>query len=116
VERNETFQNVETDDSNVIGSLPRVTFSRGEKKIGTLPIYFGAMGEYASLIRTDKQGDLINERGLTRIDVLPGIRVPFTKWPYLTFNTTFTFRETYWSDSQISDLNPVRLSDPINRH
>ena len=86
--------NVNTDDSNVVGTLPRVSFSRGEKRLGSLPIYFGAASEFATLIRKDKLGDRINDRRLTRIDIYPGLRFPFTKWPYLTFNTQVAFRET----------------------
>src|SRR5215471_4523257 len=116
VDRNETFANANTEDSNVIGSLPRVTFSRGEKKIGDLPIYYGASSEFVTLVRTDKQGDLVNERGLTRVDVFPSVRIPFTKWPFLTFNTAIGFRETWWSDSLTSPPAQVRVPDPIDRH
>ena len=114
VDRNETFANATSDDSNVIGSLPRVTFSRGEKRIGDLPIYYGNTSEFVTLIRTDKSTQGVNERGLTRIDVFPSVRIPFTKWPFLTFNTAIGFRETYWSDS-LAD-NGTRIPDPIERH
>ena len=114
VERNETFANVNNEDSNVIGSLPRVSFSRAEKRIGSLPLYYGAMSEFATLIRTDKRGNLVNERGLTRVDVFPGLRFPFTKWPFLTFNTMVAFRETYWTESL--DNAGQRVPDPIERH
>ena len=118
VERNETFADVNhPDNSNVIGSLPRINFSRGESKLGPVPVYFGATSEYVTLIRTDKSesdaGLLINERGLTRVDFFPTVRFPFTKWPYLTFNTSAGFRETYWSQS-LND-NGVRVPDPIQR-
>jgi LPS-assembly protein len=115
VDRNEIFAGDATDNSNVTGSLPRITFSRGEKKIGDLPVYFGLSSEYVTLIRTDRYNGTVADRGLTRVDLQPGLRFPFTKWPYLTFNTTFGFRETYWSDSQISDANALRLPDPIQR-
>src|SRR5262249_41680508 len=114
VERNEPFADVNSEDWNVIGSLPRVTFSRGEKRIGSLPIYFGLTSEFASLIRTDKKNNLVNERGLARVDLFPGIRFPFTKWPYLTFNTAFAFRETYWTESL--DNAGTRVPDPTQRH
>jgi LPS-assembly protein len=113
VDRNETFANVNNDDSNVVGTLPRISFSRGEKRIGDLPIYFGAASEFATLIRRDKFGDKVNDRGLTRIDVYPGLRFPFTKWPFLTFNTSFAFRETYWTESLESG---TQVQDPIERH
>ena len=40
------------------GSLPRVTFSRGEQPIGKLPMYFGVNGEYVDADRAaDEIGD-----------------------------------------------------------
>ena len=115
VERNETFSGDSSDNSNTTGSLPRINYSRGEKKIGDLPVYFGATGEYVSLIRNDRFNNVLNERGLTRIDLFPTARFPFTKWPYLTFNTVFAYRDTYWSDSQVSETDATRVPDPINR-
>jgi LPS-assembly protein len=113
VERNEIFSDVSNDNSNVTGSLPRISISRGEKKIGGLPLYYGSSGEVVTLIRTDKRGDLVNERGLTRVDVFPTIRFPFTKWPYLTFNSSLGFRETYWTESLAND--GTRVPDGIQR-
>jgi LPS-assembly protein len=113
VERNEIFSDVTNDNSNVTGSAPRINFTRGEHRLGPVPVYFGATSEYVTLIRTDKQGADVNERGLTRMDVFPTVRFPFTKWPYLTFNTSAGFRETYWSES-VND-NGVRVPDPIQR-
>jgi LPS-assembly protein len=118
VERNELFSDASADNSNVTGSLPRVTFSRAEKKMGTLPIYYGSSSEFVTLIRTDKRtdklGTQVNDRGLSRIDVFPTVRFPFTRWPFLTVNSAVGFRETYWSDSQ--NTNGTRLQDPIERH
>jgi hypothetical protein len=96
-------------DSNVTGSLPRVNYTRSDQKLGPLPLYAGASTEFASLIRKDIVDDLVNDRGLTRIDFYPRIRFPFTKLPYLSFNSALGFRETYWSESlgprggQVSD-------------
>jgi len=113
VERSETFADVNSDNSNVIGSLPRITLGRAEKRMGSLPIYYGSTSEVVTLIRTDKQGDKINERGLTRVDVFPTVRFPFTKWPYLTFNSSIGFRETYWSES-LDDAGR-RVPDSVQR-
>ena len=50
LDRNETFTN--DADSTVFGNNPRVTFSRGEKQIPGIPVYFGVGAEYVSLVRT----------------------------------------------------------------
>jgi LPS-assembly protein len=106
IERDEVFT---TDtDSNVTGSLPRVNYTRSDQKLGSLPLYAGATTEFASLIRKDIAGDLLNDRGLTRIDFFPRLRFPFTRLPYLTFNSALGFRETYWSES----LGPLGKNVP----
>lgn len=111
VERNEVFTN--DTDSNVLGSFPKIVYSRAEKPIGPLPIYFGASTEYVTLIRTDKTAATTNERGLTRVDLFPTLRFPFTKLPFLTFNSSLGFRQTYWSESL--DATGTRVPDRINR-
>jgi LPS-assembly protein len=113
VERSEIFANVNNDNSNVTGSFPRISFNRGEKRIGKLPIYYGASTEFVTLIRTDKQGNDVRERGLSRFDFFPGIRFPFTKWSFLTFNSSLAFRETYWSESL--NTQGTRVPDSIQR-
>ena len=74
VERNEVFTN--DTDSNVTGSLPRINFSRAEKPIGKLPIYFGTSTEFVTLIRSVKTADGRRTRGLTRIDLFPDAALP----------------------------------------
>jgi LPS-assembly protein len=111
IDRNEVFTN--DTDSNVLGSLPKIVYSRAEKPIGKLPLYFGVNTEFATLIRTDKTTATVNERGLTRVDVFPTLRFPFTKLPFLTFNSSLGFRSTYWSESL--DATGTRVPDSINR-
>jgi len=111
VERNEVFTN--DTDSNVTGSLPRINYSRAEQPIGKLPIYFGSSTEFVTLIRTDKTTTTTNDRGLTRIDLFPTLRFPFTKLPFLTFNSSLGFRETYWNES-LDDAG-LRVPQSISR-
>ena len=111
VERNEYFTS-ET-DSNVAGTLPRIHYSRGEKAIGSLPLYFGASGEYVGLIRNVNSATNTTSTGLTRIDLFPTLRFPFTKLPFLTFNSSLGFRATRWSESQ--DDHAVRIPESIFR-
>ena len=61
-DRNEMFTN--DTDSNVDGSRPRVIYSRAEKPIGELPIYFGATSEYvdAGPDRTNAGGEINDAR------------------------------------------------------
>ena len=96
------------------GSLPRVSVSRGERAIGGLPLYFGANGEFASIVRSRTRADVEeNEEGLTRLDVNPTLRIPFTRLPFLTINSSIGWRGTYWTDSL--DDEGLRVDDPIGR-
>jgi LPS-assembly protein len=117
VDHAETF----SDDTNstIRGSLPRVSFGRSEKKLGGSPFYFGATSEYVTLIRTGHTptGDV--PLGLSRMDVSPTIRFPYTRWQFLTFNSSVRYHETFWTDSQDPlNLNQVtgRLDEGIERH
>jgi LPS-assembly protein len=111
VERNEVFSN--DTDSNVTGSFPRIHYSSAEKPIGKLPIYFGTSAEYVTLIRSVKTPGSTTESGLTRLDLFPTLRFPFTKLPFLTFNSSLGFRATHWSESL--DATGVRVPEPLNR-
>ena len=112
-DRNETFTN--DTDSTVFGSKPRVTYSRAEKQMGALPIYFGGNVDFVTHVRKGNTATLESDTGLTRVDAFPKIRVPFTKLPYLTFNSSIGFRETYWNESQTPDPVHLRLPESIHR-
>ena len=113
VDRNETFTN--DTDATVFGSKPRLTYSRGEKQIGTVPLYFGATVDYATLVRTGSTSTQSTDTGLTRVDLFPRLRFPFTRFPFLTFNSSLGLRQTYWSDSLSADPTHVRVPDSISR-
>jgi LPS-assembly protein len=96
--RDETF--LDESSSYVTGSLPRVTVSRSERPIGQLPLYFQVNGEYGNLVRRDISGASESDRGVTRVDLLPTLRFPLTRWPFLTVNSSAAWRATWWSRSQ----------------
>ena len=88
------------DSLSSTGGLPRISFNRGERPIGKSKIYFGVNTEYVTQIyKTVQEGKTIDDRGLTRLDVNPVVRIPFTKWPFLTVNSTMSWRDTYWTES-----------------
>jgi LPS-assembly protein len=111
-EKNDTFY--DEDSFTSTGGLPRISFSRGERPIGKSKIYFGVNSEYVTQIyKTEQEGVTRDDRGLTRLDVNPVVRIPFTKWPFLTLNSTVSWRDTYWTES----LNTagVQIPDSVNR-
>jgi LPS-assembly protein len=96
------------------GSLPRLNVSRGERPIGGLPLYFGVSGEYVNIVRSTTRADEeLTNQGLTRMDVNPVLRLPFTRWPFLTINSAISWRGTYWSESR--DAAGVQVEESIGR-
>jgi LPS-assembly protein len=97
------------------GGLPRISFSRGERRIGRAPLYFGVNSEYATILRSRSREDVTeSDQGLTRVDVNPVVRIPFTRWQFLTVNSSIGWRGTYWSESvQREDGEILQAQDPL---
>ena len=110
-DRNDTFYGEDTIITN--GSLPRITFNRGEKALGKSPLYFGVTSEFATILRSTTTNDVKqSDQGLTRLDVSPTVRIPFTKWPFLSVNSSVGWRGTYWTESLV---NNVQVPESIGR-
>ena len=102
------------DSYATMGSLPRVAFNRSERPIGKSPMYFGVSTEYATLLRSSTSGaNRTSDQGLTRMDVNPVLRYPFTRWPFLTVNSSISWRATWWSESL--SANRVQVPEGIGR-
>ena len=96
------------------GALPRLTLSRGERPIRKLPLYFGAQGEFVSFVRKTVDNDVtLSDQGLSRVDVNPTLRIPFTRWPFLTINSAVSWRGTYWSESL--DSSRIQVPEGLGR-
>jgi hypothetical protein len=97
------------------GGLPRVTVSRAERPIGRSPLYFGVGGEYVTFVRHTEHNDVrVSDQGLTRLDVAPILRIPFTRWPFLTANSSVVWRGTYWTESKDLATN-LQIPESISR-
>jgi len=129
-DRNEVFNLQNERNSNLYGSAPRINYSRSERPIGGTPVYFGLVSEYVSHVRRDQQlvpvdgvpQQVVIDRGLQRVDALPQVRLPFTRWPFLTINSTAGWRTTWWSESydpntlnQTPPVPPVQINEPLTR-
>ena len=122
-DRNEYF--AENGTSSLRGNAPRINVVRPDRLLGRLPLYTSFNTEYVN-IKADrydanhvKQPGGLNS-GLTRVDFIPAIRFPFNKLPFLAFNTTAQFRNTWWSESLADDsesgtTNKIRVESPISR-
>jgi LPS-assembly protein len=88
------------------GSLPRVWLTRSEKAIGKSKLYFGVNGEYVTMVRSTTSNDVkTSDQGVSRFDVTPTLRIPFTRWPFFTVNSVVGWRGTYWMESLDSNVS-----------
>jgi hypothetical protein len=55
-------------------------------------------------VRLGNTTDRNTDTGITRFDFFPKLRFPLTKLPYLTFNSSMGFRETYWNESLVDNV------------
>ena len=96
------------------GGLPRITFNRAERRMAKSPFYFGMGAEYATMLRStvNSTGISTQDQGLTRIDVNPTLRIPFTRWPFLTVNSSIGWRGTYWTESLV---NGIQVPESVSR-
>jgi LPS-assembly protein len=111
-DRSDTFDG--TDSFTTYGALPRVSFGRGERPIAGQLIYFGATSEFVTLLRSSTRNNVLgSDQGLSRMDVNSTVRIPFTRWPFLTANSAVSWRGTYWTESL--DDTRVQIPDAIGR-
>jgi LPS-assembly protein len=104
-----------TTDTTVTGGTPRITIAKNERPLFGSPIYFSMAGEYANLVRETRSGDLVTDRSLARFDVMPTVRVPFTKLRFLTVNSSVAWRGTYWTRSQLPGGSGTVVENDISR-
>ncbi len=119
----EYFYNSTT--SALSGSAPKIALTRNERPLFGSPVYFSVGAEYAGLLRDNKVPDasgaiIESNTGLTRYDVNPQIRYPFKNWQWFTVNSTFSWRDTYYTRSLDPTPDPVtgqraEVDEGVNR-
>lgn len=97
-QRTEVFRT--TAQSLIYGSTPRVTAALTPQRMFGLPIYGGVAGEFARMPYRDViGGKTVDDRGLSKIDINPSVRVPLSGLTFLALNTNAGFRTTYYTRS-----------------
>jgi LPS-assembly protein len=97
-QRTETFTGADT--SQLYGGTPRVTASIAPQRLFGLPIYGSVTNDFGYLPnRQITNGTVTSDRSLARLDVLPTLRVALSRLSFLTFNTSLSYRTTYYSRS-----------------
>jgi LPS-assembly protein len=100
-------------NSVLSGSWPRVAFSRNERPLFDSDLYFTLGTEYAHLLSRQQGAPdpvtgvaALEDRSLDRVDFWPQFRYPFKKFGWLTANSTFSWRDTFYSRT-LSPFDPT---------
>jgi len=112
-DRSEYFY--DTTNSGVTGSWPRIAVSRNERPLFGSPVYFTIGTEFAHLLSESKSATASVDRSQSRFDVSPRIRYPFKKWQWLTVNSTFSWRDTFYTRSYDPVATTTVIDDSVNR-
>ncbi len=113
-DRNEFFYG--TTQSTVRGGTPKVSAQRSDKPLFGSPAYFSMLVEGANFTAQRKTETSVVDNGLSRFDIFPRVRFPFTKWQFLTISTTAAARYTYWTERRDPANTSLNLADPISRN
>jgi LPS-assembly protein len=104
-DHSEYFQ--DTNNSNLSGTWPRVSFTRNERPLFDSPVYFSVGTEFAHILRESNAGGVEVNSGLSRFDVSPQLRYPFKRWQWFTVNNTVSWRDTYYTRSYKPTGDPL---------
>lgn len=111
VNRAEIFTGTTTSTLN--GPAPKIMFSQAERPIAGLPVYFSVNTDYTRLLRRTISSIEIDQ-GLTRFDIAPVVRFPFTRLQFLTFNSSLAYRTTRYSE-RIDLVSKKQIEAPLTR-
>jgi LPS-assembly protein len=117
-DRNEYFNSDQS--SNLRSNGPRVNVSRPDRLLPGLPVYYSVGSDFVHLVNQgfDSQHVRTRKEDIDRLDVVPVIRFPYTRLPFLSVTSALTWRNTFWSDSRALQENGEsgpRIDDPISR-
>lgn len=97
------------------GGTPRFSGNIAPVRLFGLPIYGAVQSEFSNSLYVAKSAaGRVDDLGLRRIEATPSLRIPLSRWPFLTLNPSVTWRNTLYSESL--DVQGRRSTDPIGRH
>jgi hypothetical protein len=100
--------------STLNGYAPSITANVSSLRLGSLPLYFSTTSEATRYLYVIRGEDEEQDYSLSRFDVQPNLRAALSNWPFLSFNASFGFRNTYYTES----LNEFDVQVPVgvSRH
>jgi LPS-assembly protein len=110
--RNEYFYNAT--DSNTDGSAPGFSMTYSGRKLPLVPAYFSVTGDAKHVLYIGKTSLATVDKSLNQADLLPAVRVPLSKLPFLTINATAAYRTTYFSES-LADDGRTQIEEAVTR-
>ena len=113
-DRNEFFYG--TTQSTVRGGTPRIAVQKSDRPLFGSPAYFSLAFEGAKFTALRKTATSEVDNGLARFDLMPRVRLPFTRWQWLTVSTTAAARYTYWTERRDPESRSRNVDDPISRN
>ena len=102
-----TEQFLSETQSIVSGNLPSLTAAVSSRKLGRLPVFFALQSEASRQLYVNKNGDVEDDVGLSKVDIIPTLRAPLTNWPFLTATANVSYRVTRFSESVDENNNNV---------
>ena len=97
------------------GGTPRLTGAISPVRLFGLPLYGSLQTELSHNAYLAKSATaVVTDLSLWRYGATPTLRVPLSRWPFLTVNSSASWQNTFYSNSLGSDF---RFSQaPISRH
>jgi LPS-assembly protein len=111
-QRNEYFYNAS--DSQTEGRAPGLSITYSGRKLPLLPAYLSVNAEAYHQLYVSKVKTLTVDKSLNKVDLVPALRAPLSKLPYLTVNATAAFRATYFSES-LADDGRTQIEEAVTR-
>jgi LPS-assembly protein len=108
--RYESFQGA--DFSTVYGSLPAITTMISSQRVGRLPLFFSVNSTISNALSKTIAGDVEIDRGMFQSSLAPSLRAPILKLPYLTTTASLVYRDEYYSEQIIND---VQVGNAVSR-
>ena len=102
-----------SDASTKYGGAPRISFSQSQKQIGSVPLYFAVSSQFARQVYESHTGTRVSDRNLSRLDATPVLRVPFNMLSFLTWDSTVSWSNTYYTRSL--DAKGVQVPESLWR-
>ena len=110
-QRTESFYS--STSSFVGGNAPGVVMSYSGQRIGPLPLYASANVDAARVLYVQKDGNREIDSSLAKADIIPSLRAPLSKLPFLTVNASMAYRVTYFTESL--DESGAQIQEPLTR-